>query len=91
MKIGTDVQMLLGGTHIQHTQHTQHTHIEQGDLISLLVIFQNKESSLQLTIIATHLQNYKPNKEPLWNIKHSEKHSNKNFWLFQNFQLYILR
>jgi hypothetical protein len=41
IKIGSDIQKLIGGIH-RHRQH--------GDLISLLLFFQNKESRLKMDI-----------------------------------------
>jgi hypothetical protein len=40
IKIGSGIQKLIGGIH-------RHTHRQQGDLISLLLFFQNKESRLK--------------------------------------------
>jgi hypothetical protein len=75
-------------THTHAHTHT-HTHTErkQGNLISLLVFFQNYENWLQLTIIATHFSN---TIKPITNasdISNTRKNCNKSFWLFQNFQL----
>jgi hypothetical protein len=41
IKIGSGVQELIRGIH-------RHTHGQQGDLISLLLFFQNKESRLKI-------------------------------------------
>jgi hypothetical protein len=41
IKIGSGIQKLLEEMHIQ-------THRQQGDLISLLLFFQNKESRLKM-------------------------------------------
>jgi hypothetical protein len=43
--IGSAIQKLMGGIHIQ-------THRWQGDLVSLLLCFQNKESRLKITMIS---------------------------------------
>jgi hypothetical protein len=55
IKIGSGIQKLLGEIHIQSDRHTHthtHTHTEEGDLISLLLVFQNKESRLEKVIVA---------------------------------------
>jgi hypothetical protein len=41
-KIGSGIQKLIGGIYVQ-------THRQQGDLISLLLFFQYKESRLKTT------------------------------------------
>jgi hypothetical protein len=42
INIGSGIQKLMGRIHIQ-------THREQGDLISLLLFFQNKEMKLKIS------------------------------------------
>jgi hypothetical protein len=49
IKIGSGIQKLMGGGDTQKHRHT-HTHTEQGDLISLLLFLQNKESRLKKQI-----------------------------------------
>jgi hypothetical protein len=44
IKIGSGVQKLLGEMHILIHRHT---HRQQGNLVSLLLFFQNKESRLK--------------------------------------------
>jgi hypothetical protein len=44
IKIGSAIQNLIGEIHIQ-------THRQQGDLISLFLFFQNKESRLIIQIL----------------------------------------
>jgi hypothetical protein len=44
-KIGSGIQQLGGGIHIQ----TQ-THKQKGDIISLLLYFENKESRLKIQV-----------------------------------------
>jgi hypothetical protein len=48
IKIGSFIQKLLGGIHIQ-----SHTHRQKGDLISLLLFFQNKEIRVKKTMCVT--------------------------------------
>jgi hypothetical protein len=48
IQIGSGTQNLLRGIHIQ-------THIQQGDLKSLLLFFQNKESRVKTVKHTSHL------------------------------------
>jgi hypothetical protein len=48
IKIGSGIQKLIGGIHIQTQTHTQG---QEGDLISLLLFFQNKGSSPKIPYI----------------------------------------
>jgi hypothetical protein len=49
IKIGLDTQKLTGGIHRQ-------THKQEGDLISLLLFFQNKERKLRNKQLWVHVQ-----------------------------------
>jgi predicted ABC-type transport system involved in lysophospholipase L1 biosynthesis ATPase subunit len=53
IKIGSGIQKLIGGIHRQ-----------QGDLISLLLFFQNKESGLKMMLISHRTDITSPSQRP---------------------------